>query len=98
MASEWYKVRGTQSTKPAEVDTTSSAYYVYKRRNIQWIEEKEQDTVKDAYWEYEEQKLTRDEWQFQTTAENQENIITIMEAIADMYELQSEMYSGGFSG
>ena len=77
----WYKVHDSRTTRPPEVDTTSSATTVYERWNIQ------QETVEDAMtggsvsqWAYEQREYSREEW----AAMNSPAMQTIMQAISDV--------------
>ena len=67
MELKWKKVKG--STKPSELDTTSSAYYVYLRRNIQEVEipldsmmEELPEGNPSTQFEYEEAKISKSEY------------------------------------
>lgn len=58
----WMKIQGSQSTKPAEFDTTSSEVVVYQRRNIERITVKDHDGSTTELWQYEERKMSHDEY------------------------------------
>lgn len=55
-------VTGSQAEKPAELDTTSSAEYVYYRRNIKQIEQTDDQGNTVTLWQYEEAKVSRQEY------------------------------------
>lgn len=55
-------VTGSQAEKPAELDTTSSAEYVYYRRNIKQIEQTDDQGNMVTLWQYEEAKVSRQEY------------------------------------
>lgn len=87
---EWIEVIGTQPTKPLEVDTTSSSFYIYERKDIQEYKDpdNEEDTTKK--WKYLERKIPRDKWIIETVQLNKENTDAIMQGMVDLYELQLE--------
>ncbi len=53
----WKKVHGSQASRPAEFDTTSSPTTVYQRRNITRVESEDSEL-----WEYDERTMTHDEY------------------------------------
>ena len=61
----WYKVHDSRTTRPSELDATSSATTVYERRNIRQ-ETRTDPTSGDAAevteWVYEQREYTREEW------------------------------------
>ena len=64
MELKWKKVKG--STRPTELDTSSSGYYVYLRRNIQEVEipvDSMMGEIPEGYpttqFEYEEARVTQ---------------------------------------
>lgn len=62
---DWEKVCGSQETKPAEFDTTSSDIVVYQRRNIKEVEvtsETDGESESHTEWQYEERTMTKDEF------------------------------------
>ena len=59
---DWKKVQGSQETKPAEFDTTSSAVAVYQRRNVQRVTVTNADGTKSKLWEYDERQMTHQEY------------------------------------
>ncbi len=54
----WNQITGTQSERPAEVDTTSSPTTVYLRRNIKQITETDESGNEHKVWQYEEREMT----------------------------------------
>lgn len=82
---EWIEVRG--SVRPLEIDTTSSAYYVYERKDIV---KNEDDDTGEVYYTYLERKTDKTEWFVRATAENKANIDALMSGLTDLYELQLE--------
>lgn len=80
----WYKVHDSRTTRPSEVDTTSSATTVYERRNIEQeiveVDTGEKKPVKVTQWVYEQREYTKEEW----AAMNSPAMQTIMQAISDM--------------
>lgn len=84
---EWHEQIGTQSQKPAELDTTSSPYVVYQRRNIV------ESTIEDNHGEstehipcyrYEEREMTRDEYEQMQAQLSSPATELIMQAMSDM--------------
>ena len=58
----WKTVQGSQKTRPAEIDMTSSAVTVYQRRNIERITVEDEDGTTAELWQYEERQMTREEY------------------------------------
>lgn len=58
----WETVQGSQATRPAEIDTTSSAVVVYQRRNIERITVKNSDGTTAELWQYEEREMSHEEY------------------------------------
>ena len=86
---EWKLVQGSQETKPAEFDTSSSAVYVYQRRNIKTVTNNEGSQL----WEYEERKLTKEEYPAVLAEQNSrlsEEITNLQLAICELYELNAQ--------
>lgn len=54
MLLEFKKAEGSQETKPAEIDITSSKNKVYIRRNIKQIKKETEQGDKYNMWQYEE--------------------------------------------
>lgn len=72
---DWKEVQGSQDTKPAEFDTTSSSEVVYQRRNIEQIEvENPMDDTKTKLWKYDEREMTRKEYEEVRVESQQEQI------------------------
>lgn len=59
---DWKTVQGSQATRPAEIDTTSSAVTVYQRRNIERVVAKNEDGSTTELWQYEEREMTHEEY------------------------------------
>ena len=60
---EWKKARSSAQEKPKELDTTSSAFYVYERRNITQEEVIDQMTKSSILeWTFEERQYTKEEY------------------------------------
>ena len=55
-------VTGSQAEKPSELDTTSSANYVYYRKNIKQIEQTDEQGNTVKLWQYDEAKVTKQEY------------------------------------
>ena len=72
---DWKKVQGSQETRPEELDTTSSAFYVYHRKNIERVTVEDSMTG-DSYevWQYDERKLTRDEFILESAKQTRADI------------------------
>ena len=85
---EWRDVIGSQIEKPEEIDTTSSAIYVYERKDIKAYEgeDKEESGKK---WTYQERKIPREQWLLDQTKSNYENLNAIMLGLVDLYEMNS---------
>lgn len=58
---DWKKVQGSQSSRPAEFDSTSSPTTVYQRRNIKMVIE-EKDGASLVHYEYEERTMSHEEY------------------------------------
>lgn len=85
---EFIKVRGSQETKPQEIDTTSSSFYTYIRRNIKEVHE-EGDEYNPPFdgWEYEEAKILNDEYIVDYVKSLVEQNEALMLGLVDLYEL-----------
>lgn len=70
----WETVQGSQATRPAEIDTTSSAVMVYQRRNIERITVEDEDGTTAELWQYEERQMTREEYTLLQLEQNAANI------------------------
>lgn len=86
---EFIKVRGSQESKPQEIDTTSSQYYIYVRKNIKEVHE-EGDDYNPPFdgWEYEEAKILNDEWAVDQIEKLKEANDALMLGLVDLYEMQ----------
>lgn len=95
--SEWITVISSQTSKPAEIDILSSAYYVYERKLItaytQYSNSNPED-IEFTGWRYLERKIPREQWLLETTAQNKLNSDAIMAGMVDLYELQLEGIGG----
>lgn len=59
---DWRKVQGSQSEKPAEFDMTTSAVVVYQRKNIERVTVENTDGTTTELWQYDEREMTREEY------------------------------------
>ena len=82
---DWEKACCNGNDKPAPLDTTSSAYFVYQRRNIQLVTFTYDDKTFEA-WAYEERKLTKDEYSRMREAELEDELTQTQLALAELYE------------
>lgn len=85
-------VRSSAAARPAEIDTESSAFYVYERRNIRQEQVNigvGEDVQTVTEWVYEQREYTKDE--YATAAANQK----IMDALAEIKEAVSEINTSG---
>ena len=74
---DWKQVRGTQTTRPLEVDTSSSTKTVYLRRNIEQVEIEDSQSEKTVtMWEYEERQMTPEEYSQYLLVQESVNTIT----------------------
>lgn len=100
MQIEWKKVEGTQETKPAAIDTTSSPLTVYLRKEITQVTKKSGDE-EIKVWQYLEAQLTLKQYaEYQKElAEcdsmaikkiSEENLI-VMGAIADQFDFSMQL-------
>lgn len=58
----WGTVQGSQVTRPAEIDATTSEVVVYQRRNIERITVKNEGGGTTELWQYDERQMTREEY------------------------------------
>ena len=63
MKIEYRVVKGSQATRPAEIDTTSSPSTVYLRKEIKRITEVDEQGEETYLWQYEEAELTPEEYE-----------------------------------
>lgn len=83
-------VIGTQTEKPAEVDTTSSQYVVYIRTDIEPYEiEGEGSEEKVQGWKYKECVVPNNKYLIDQINSQQEAIDALMLGMADLYEMQA---------
>lgn len=88
---EWKEVISSMPERPSEIDTTSSAFYVYERKDIKPYQEQDsEDNVLLNGWQYLERKIPKEQWIINTTALNKENLDALMLGLTDLYELQLE--------
>lgn len=71
---DWKIVQGSQTEKPAEFDTATSAVVVYQRRNIERITVDSGDGAKTELWQYEERQMTHDEYYNMRQKQNAANV------------------------
>ena len=83
---DWQIVHGSQDVKPAEFDTTSSAYYVYQRRNVQRVTVTDFDDKSYECWQYDERKLTKDEYNALRAELLKTELTNTQLALVDLYE------------
>ena len=95
---EWREVFGTETERPAELDTWQSPTTVYQRRNVRRMTKTEPDGTKVTGWQREERELTVEEYRQmmlmrQVVAENTEGIVASVTefqkgAVIDEYTMQ----------
>lgn len=99
---EWYPVISSAEEMPADIDTESSAFYVYLRKDQVPYEEWDGDQLKFKGWKYLECKVDNADWiadqlreQVKINAElKEQNAVlkeqteTIMLGLCDIYTLQ----------
>lgn len=89
MDSDFIEVIGSQPTRPAEIDVTSSEVFVYERKNIQKYEERdEEENIIFSGWKYLERKLSKTQWTLEVAVQNKQNLDAIMLGLTDLYELE----------
>ena len=71
---DWKKVNGSQEKRPSEIDTTTSAVYVYQRRNIGRITVDNGDDSSTELWQYDERQMTHEEYNELRIAQNSADI------------------------
>lgn len=61
----WNEVENGDSSRPSDVDTTSSRIYVYVRKNITFVEEVSDgdEIISPAHYRWEEMKIPREMWE-----------------------------------
>lgn len=84
----WRKCENGENTRPADLDTTSSHFYVYIRRNIEHIPETE-DTP--AHYAWEETKVSKENWGiFERVLNHDTALNDVYEALAEIATLITE--------
>lgn len=77
------------TTKPLEIDETSSSKVVYIRRNISptsMFDENGEET--GTIYKYEENKIPKSDWEtYKTVMENQSATTDLELAVCDLYEM-----------
>jgi len=89
---DWKVVRSTSQVKPAELDITSSSFYVYERRNIH--QEEFNDNMNDepiTEWVFEERCYTKDEYSTLNSPTTQLLMQHIADLEVEIYTLRSEV-------
>lgn len=93
---DWKQVRGTQTTRPLEVDTSSSTKTVYLRRNIEQVEiEDGQSEETVTMWEYEERQMTPEEYSQYLLVQESTNTITAFQKQPVIDDYTAELLEGG---
>ena len=82
---DWFLTHGSQSVKPAELDTTSSDKYVYQRRNVQRVTV-ENFGFTSEFWQYEERKLAHGEYEKLLESELTQTQLAITELYESLLE------------
>lgn len=82
----WKIVRGSQLDKPAELDSSSSKFFVYLRKNIQRVSETNEFGETCEFWQYEELKLTKEAYAALRAAELEEQLTQTQLALTEIYE------------
>jgi len=86
---DWKKVQGSQSSQPAEFDSTSSPTTVYQRQNVKQVTITGIDGTKSTVWEYDERTMSHAEYAAIVNAMTQSKL----EYLAAMTDVNLE---GGF--
>lgn len=84
----WIESENSDSTKPLEIDNTSSRAYVYVRKDFEEVPTYDQEgTQIGTHWKYKENKVNREDWETYTDIINTQNDITdIQLALVELYE------------
>lgn len=84
----WIESENSDSTKPLEIDNTSSRAYVYVRKDFEEVPAYDQEgTQIGTHWKYKENKVNREDWETYTDIINTQNDITdIQLALVELYE------------
>lgn len=80
-------VIGTQTEKPAEIDTTSSQYVVYIRKDIEKYEHTDDQGVTVKGWKYKECVVPNNEYLVEKMTEQKETTEALMLGLCDLYEM-----------
>lgn len=86
---EWKSVKGSQETKPAEIEKTYGT--VYLRKNIEQIEVEDVTTEETVtLWQYDEKQFTEEEYnQYTMINESTESILAFRkQEVVDEYTLE----------
>lgn len=78
----WYKCENGSLDRPQEIDSTSSAVYVYVRKDITEIPAEED---RPAHYEWMETKIRKEDW------EVYEKVLGHGEALDDVYAALTEL-------
>lgn len=78
----WYKCENGSLDRPQEIDSTSSAVYVYVRKDITEIPAEED---RHAHYEWMETKIRKEDW------EVYEQVLGHGEALDDVYAALTEL-------
>lgn len=77
---DFERVIGSQHEKPKEIDTESSAYFVYIRQNIQeYTEQDEEGNIIFQGWKYDECKIPNPDYQVSETAQLKVDVKVLQE-------------------
>lgn len=79
----WQTVRDGAASKPAAIDTTTSAFVVYERKNIRQETAtlgEGDNAITTTEWIYEQREYTREEYEAMRSPATQK----IMQAISDL--------------
>jgi len=78
----WYKCENGSLDRPQEIDSTSSAVYVYVRKDITEIPAEED---RPAHYEWMETKIPKKDWEIY------EQVLSHNEALDDVYAALTEL-------
>lgn len=78
----WYKCENGSLDRPQDIDSTSSAVYVYVRKNITAVPEAE---GRPAHYEWMETKIPKEDWEIY------EQVLSHGEALDDVYAALTEL-------
>lgn len=89
----WYKSSNNDSTKPSEIDETSSKVVVYIRKDFAEVPTLDIDGKEiGTHWEYMEKKVKKEDWEIYTKVISNEGDITDAQlAICELYEMITEV-------